>query len=168
MKTAYAAAMEQLKGLREENKRRTAENRGMVYVKAPRVMEIERELMREGVELARCVISKEISFESVKERIQSLQKEKKRLLLANGFDEDFMDEVYSCAKCRDTGFVLDERCECLKRMIAGSMFAVSNLAEGMRAATFENFDFSRFSGASGDAPLKYMQNIVDIDRKSVV
>ena len=50
-----------------------------------------------------------------KERIEALNKEKVRLLAAEGYPANALDTIYSCARCRDTGILEDgSRCPCFK------------------------------------------------------
>ena len=92
-----------------------------------------------------------------------MRDEKCELLRKNGFPEDYTDDIYSCPKCRDTGFVDGKRCACLKRLILKYISANSNLTEYMLEQKFENFDFSLFEGQedAGRSVLKVVQSICE-------
>ena len=58
-------------------------------------------------------------IKSMKQNIESLNHEKAYLLTENNFKIDYMDIVYDCTLCKDTG-TLDtgERCSCFARRLA--------------------------------------------------
>lgn len=53
-------------------------------------------------------------------RIADIQSQLRAQLVKNGYDADYLQPVYHCAVCRDTGYVGDvirERCDCLSRKL---------------------------------------------------
>ena len=163
MESAYTLANKELEEIRRRNKDIISERRMEVLTKAPRLGSIESELMKNGTRLLECVLKKCNDLEKIKKDIQSLQSEKVDLLLKNGFSEDYLDDIYSCPKCRDTGFVEGLRCDCLKNLVIKHIGENSNLADYMRDQTFENFDFSPFSnqGENSATTLKVMQKLCE-------
>ncbi|MBE6037382.1 MAG: DnaD domain protein [Clostridiales bacterium] len=104
----------------EETRKRHAEEaearRQEVYRTVPRVLEIEEEAHRLSLDLSRLILGGGMTSAAVqtqKNRIAALQKEKIRLLEANGFTATYMDLQYDCEKCKDTGLLEDgSRCSC--------------------------------------------------------
>ena len=48
-----------------------------------------------------------------REQRKSLEEEKRRLLVQNGYSEDYLDKKYRCEECKDTGVTDDGRvCAC--------------------------------------------------------
>ena len=105
MESAYTLASKELEEIRKKNKEIMSGRHSEVMAKAPRLGEIETELMKGGTRLLNCVLKKCEDIEKVKKDIQTLQAEKIKLLLENGFGEDYLDDLYTCPKCRDTGYV---------------------------------------------------------------
>ena len=166
MESAYVLAVKELEEIRSENKR-ILEYRKMETGSAiPRIPEIDAELMKAGTALLKTVLDKSQSFDAVKTNIEKLQAEKVKLLSDNGFSKDYLDDIYTCPKCQDTGFILGKRCDCLKSLVAKHIGANANLSEYMKNQTFENFDFSLFEDATVDGKtvpvLKIMQKAVQI------
>ena len=163
MESAYALASRELENIRMENQAEQARRHSEICAKIPKFSEVEAELMKNGTRLLGCILNKNESFEDVKSSIKALQQKKAELLVANGFSEDFADDIYSCEICRDTGFVEGKRCVCLKNLIKKHIGANSNLTEFMRGQTFEKFDMSLFAnqGEGTDKVLKIMQIVCD-------
>lgn len=163
MESAYTQANKELEKIRQKNAEKQSIRHNEVLMKAPRLGGIEADLMKQGTRLLSCVLKKCEDFEEIKKSIQDLQKEKAELLLKNGFAEDFLDDIYSCEKCRDTGFVDGRRCDCLKKLVSKYIGENSNLTEYMRGQTFEKFDFSLFAnqGENTATTLKIMQKVCE-------
>ncbi len=163
MESAYTLANRELEEIRTRNRELGAERRRRAYAAAPRLAEIESELMKNGTRLLECVLKKNGSFEDVKESIRRLQHEKAAVLEKNGFAADFLDDIYSCRECRDTGYIGGKRCGCLKSLIVKWIGANSNLTEHMREQTFERFDFTLFAnqGDDSDMALKIIRKLCD-------
>ncbi len=162
MESAYVLASRELEDIRLANQAEMSRRHMEVCTKIPQFAEVETQLMKNGTRLLSCILDKSNCFEDVKESIKELQKKKSELLVANGFDEGYTDDIYTCTKCRDTGFVEGRRCECLKNLIAEHIGENSNLTEFMREQTFEKFDMSLFfSQGSDQRVLKVMQTVCD-------
>lgn len=59
-------------------------------------------------------------------------------LVRAGFDEDYLQPVYRCRVCRDTGYVgepVHEQCQCLRRAVMNRLYQ----AEGLQGLEKENF-----------------------------
>lgn len=163
MESAYTLANKEIEEIRRKNREAQSVRQNEVLLKIPEIADIEATLMKQGARLLSCVLNRCEDFEEIKSNIQRLQKEKAELLKKNGFPEDYLNDIYSCDKCRDTGFVEGRRCECLKSLIVKNIGENSNLTEHMREQRFENFDISLFAsqGEKSLRVVKEMQGICD-------
>lgn len=159
MESAYTLANRELEQIRTSNREMQDARRNEVLLVAPQLVDIESRLMLCGTQLLKCVLNRGQDFDQIKNNIQVLQREKVALLKNFHFSEDYLDEIYSCSLCRDTGFVDGKRCTCLKQLILKHISENSNLTEYMRKQTFENFDFSLFAnqGENSEQVLKIMR-----------
>ena len=89
--------------------------------------------------------AKEISAGMQKE-MASINAELRASLVACGLDEDYLQPVYRCARCRDTGYVgepVHEMCTCLKRAILNRLYQAEGL-QGLERENFAAFDETIF------------------------
>lgn len=161
MESCYSLALGELEEIRKENKNKSEMRHKEVISKIPEISGIEAELMKNGTALLQCVLDKRKDFESIKENIKALQKKKLALLKAGGFSEDYLDEIYTCEKCHDTGFVDGKRCSCHKMLILKYMSKNSNLTDFMLKQKFENFDFELFRDEENPTVLKVMKKLCE-------
>ncbi|MBD9010010.1 MAG: hypothetical protein EGR16_06740 [Clostridiales bacterium] len=145
MESAYSLALAELENTRKKNadelERRKAEIRRAV----PEFSDIERQLTACGASLARCVLNGGAGIEIIKQRIADARLKRAEILKKLSLPDNYLDEIYSCKLCRDTGY--DEngrRCECHKRLISKYIGINSNLTDAMRHQTFDSFNFSLF------------------------
>jgi len=159
MESAYVLANRELEEIRLNNQAEQSKRHMEVCNAIPQFAEVENELMKSGTRLLSCILDKRKNFEEIKESIRGLQAKKAQLLKEKGFDEKYLDDIYSCTECRDTGFVEGKRCVCLKNLISKNIGKNSNLTEFMCGCTFENFDMSLFAnqGENSQMVLKVMQ-----------
>ena len=84
--------------------------------------------------------SREIADEMRRAGIENNRMMRERLTAA-GFAEDYLEEKYSCPKCRDTGYTDDipaKFCECFERELRLRMFEDGTMA-GLDEQNFESF-----------------------------
>lgn len=144
MESAYALANKELSEIRRKNSDEQQRRENEVRLAAPEFSDIERRLALGGIAVAKCVLEG-ANIENVKKQIEAAQADKARLLKRLSLPADYLDKIYTCQKCGDTGYDDDgQRCDCLKRMISKYTGINSNLTEVMKSQTFESFDFTLF------------------------
>ncbi len=162
MESAYTLANQALAKRREQNRaeqeRRTIEVRNIV----PDYSRIESKLTQCGAALARCVLNGGDNLDKVELAIRSLRTQRETLLKEQGLPNDYLDDIYTCHLCRDTGFD-DEgrRCSCLKQLILKYTSVNANLTEYMQEQTFDKVDYLLFANQpaeNGRQPLVYMKS----------
>lgn len=73
------------------------------------------------------------------------------LLKENGFPEDYLDPIYCCKQCRDTGHIgepIQEMCPCMRSAFYARLYRAVGLGEKTEQS-FDTFDLNIFS----DQPL---------------
>ena len=162
MESAYTFANRKLVKIREDNAIEQERRLYQVRNACPEYRTIEEKLAQGGTALARCVLNGGKDYDKIKEAICKLQDRKKEILKQLDLPEDYLDEIYSCINCRDTGY--DEagrRCSCLRQLVLSSAGDNANLTEYMKEQTFDKVDYSLFAkqpAENGRQPLLYMKS----------
>lgn len=121
-----------------------------VYENVPRIKEIHDEISTIAVENVKNRIlggvgnGKNSTKEELHEQIKKLTAEKDRLLKENGYSLDYLKEKYVCEDCKDTGYIENEKCHCLKEKIAEILYSKSNLREILNRENFTKFNFDLY------------------------
>jgi len=114
---SIARVIKQYEEVRAKNEVKTEERRIEVYRRIPRVKEIEEEARNIGLQISRAMLSGtaegKAKIRAMKEKVDNLNEEKAFLMTENNFQIDYMDMVYDCPLCRDTGIQdTGDRCTC--------------------------------------------------------
>lgn len=112
----------------------------------PQMEEIEGEIAHLSVSRARSLLSgEEQALSGMKEEIAALSARKRELLLSLGYPADYFEPDYVCPDCRDTGYIGNKRCHCLKQASIDLVYAQSNLSNILERENFSQFSFSYYS-----------------------
>ena len=146
-----------------EQQRRTA----VIYSLIPEIEDIDRHLRAQMTELVRLTLSKphdlQTRLQDLENRNLSLQMRRAELLQEKGYPIDYLDEIISCPKCKDTGYDGAGVCDCLKKRYNREL--TRELSSLLRNGdeSFENFDLSLYPDTpeteTGIAPRKVMEAV---------
>ncbi len=118
-KTTLSDRQKYYEQTRMENQLKTRERRAEVYRKIPEIEHLEEEIRTLGMETGKIMLSgrenRKEAVSLIKIRISEKQEEKEKRLLKGGFPLDYMQDIYTCDVCKDTG-TLDNggHCPCFK------------------------------------------------------
>ena len=143
-------ALSNLEAQRAENLMEEKRRRAMAEEKSPAVaalLQRRQRLFFSGMRgaFASPARAKEISA-SMKTEMEGINAELRAALAACGLPEDYLQPVYRCAQCRDTGYVgepVHEMCTCLKRAVLNRLYQDEGL-QGLERENFMAFDESIF------------------------
>lgn len=116
------------------------ERKEMIESQIPRLPEIEAEIASLSVSEAIARISG-TEDPSYGEKLSSLREERKALLADAGYTEADLLPRYECSKCRDTGYIGNEYCSCLKEKVTDILYDQSNIRDILKEENFRNLSF---------------------------
>lgn len=118
-----------------------------IYRKIPEVKEIDEIIYSLGIKSSKEQIlhpNADALLEASSE-IENLKKEKKKLLTKNGYSENYLEPIYYCNDCKDTGYIEDKKCHCLNYLITDKLYKMSNLSYTLEKENFNTFNINIFS-----------------------
>ena len=81
----------------------------------------------------------------------SYQARRASLLQEAGFPADYLEPVYRCPDCRDTGYIGNEKCHCFRQAIIDLLYMQSNLRETLKSENFSAFSLDYYPDLVPDA-----------------
>lgn len=150
------------------NRRIMEERRNEILSRLPRIKEIEDSISSLSVKQARKLLDgDEGALALLKQQLHSLIAEKSQLLLSAGYPQNYMEPVYECADCKDTGYVNNEKCQCFKRAEIDMLYTQSNLQEVLNEENFDTFSFRYYSANHVDSATgrSSLDNIKEVYRE---
>lgn len=134
----------------------------------PAYAALQQQIIENSMEYARASLLGTDSADAAQLRKQNeeLSKKKEALLLANGYPADYLSPVYTCADCKDTGIIGEERCHCFKQAVVDLLYAQSGLASVLEEENFNTFSFDYYNDTVIDpktklTPRQNIQRIYD-------
>ncbi len=120
-----------------------------IYSKIPRIKKIDEYTAEFATKISKLIIqnseNKEKSIKNFKYQLNRLNKEKKELLIENGYQETYLEPVYFCEKCKDTAYIENKKCSCFKQRIIDKYYEVFNLGDILISENFDSFDLAFYS-----------------------
>ena len=136
------------------------------YQAIPQLKELEDELITLSAQSGRLALfGNTEALDDLKDNTTRLRNQQRQLLLDNSYPEDYLHMQYHCIKCMDTGFVVNDKCNCFKQAIADMIYEGSNIKSVLDRENFNSFSFKYYSDdyideSIGMSPLSNMQKIV--------
>lgn len=138
-----------------------------IYSNFPEIKKIDGDIASSGLKKMRETmknpkLAKKLSL-SMKEEISALKKERTRILLENGYSEDYLNVKYQCERCKDTGYIGDKKCGCFSQMLVKAVYGRSGLGEALEGFSIKDFDLSLYSDeiypGAEISPRKHMREV---------
>lgn len=111
----------------------------------PEFGRIERQIASTSVRSARQLLEGDASARNkLHQEIQELRSQKNALLQKYGYPEDYLNPAYTCPDCKDTGYIDNRRCHCLKQAAIDLVYTQSNIRNILETENFSNFSFDYY------------------------
>ncbi len=137
--------------IRDKNEYITRSRRYEINKKIPRIAEIEKkitEINMDTVKLALELKNKAALDEKMADytkKIEALVNEKQALLKSGGYPQDYLEPVYTCRICKDTGVNGFENCSCFRKYLTEEIHRLSGMKEIFDKENLNTFDLNVYS-----------------------
>lgn len=166
-----ARARTQLDLIRSDNQAEHQRRLSLVYARVPEIQRMDEAMRRQMTELVRLTISRPADL---KERLAALEKDnldiqvhRAELLVENGWPVEYLDDIYSCPKCRDSGVYKGGVCACLEKLYNKELTKELGTLLQHGDESFERFDLNYYdpSPVGGVSPRETMAMVLGACRK---
>ena len=166
-----ALARDEIAARRLKNETEHQRRRAAVFARQPALRALEAETTRLMTGVATAALQRgENAGEAVKnarEQVAALEARRAQLLAALGLPADYLDERFDCMKCRDTGYVRGQPCDCLLEEYRAEAVGALTATLHTDGQSFETFDLSYYStapDADGVSPRETMAAVFELCR----
>lgn len=150
----YYALMRNYEQTRLRNHNLQIERFEEVYTKLPEFKSLDASISLLSVQYGKKLLNgDERALTSLKEELEILRESKKKLLISSGFPEDYLEPIYDCPDCKDTGYIGNEKCHCFKQSIIQLLYEESNIKGFPSDVSFEHFNLDFYSTSQYDKTL---------------
>ena len=169
----YQSIMRGYEITRDRNRHLSEERREEIYRRIPEYRDLDENVGSLAAERVRRLLSDsenpidpEISDEEHPFRRIAIRR--KALLRSAGYPENYLDPIYTCPDCRDTGYIttesgIKEKCRCFRNQEIGYLYEQSNI-QGVRVN--DNFSQLSYEYCQGE-DLEHLKGAVRISKSFV-
>ncbi len=95
----------------------------------------------------------------MKKELHSLVERKAKLLSGHGYPADYLDDIFDCPDCHDTGYLQDNsKCHCMKTRLQFYLYDQSGLSKLIETENFDNLSLEYYDGEDRVKFEKAVQN----------
>ena len=117
------------------------ERKKEIYQKIPEIREIDHRIASNSISLGKKLIMRDDASAAAEYRREnhSLAEQKRALLTESGYSRDYLDPIYHCSLCKDTGYIGQERCRCFQQAVIDLLYSNSNMEKILARENFQIF-----------------------------
>ncbi len=148
----YESIMRGYEQTRDDNRHILEKRREEVYNRIPEYRQLELEVSSVSIAKAKCLLDgDESALTALHDAIEQISLRKKKLLAAGGFATDYLEPVFTCPDCRDTGYIntedlTKEKCHCLRQQELSILYEQSNIQELLSRENFSTLSYEYYQG----------------------
>lgn len=141
-----------------EHQRTRNDRLAEIRTRLPEYASLEKEESALQLRKADCLFSGNSTLASdISEQIELLRAKKTNLLTRNGYPEDYLMAQYDCPKCKDTGYIDGQKCQCFSQACISLLYEQSGLRQQLQHDNFSNLSYEYYQGED----LTRFQNAVE-------
>ncbi len=99
----------------------------------------------------------------LRQLLRNLTDAKKGLLLSAGLPADYLEPVYDCPDCRDTGYINGRKCHCFRQAEISLLYEQSNISRQLEKENFSTLSYEYYQGED----LRRFQGAVEAGKKLI-
>jgi DNA replication protein DnaC len=145
----YSKADNALEKIRRRNARISEQRKTEIYDKIPAVKDIHSQMLANDIDCFRMKVKSGGSAALIRSRKEELSQKIAALLTEYGYPADYLDPIYDCGSCKDTGYSghdhIKNRCGCFFVHLANTVYSIPEFALPENIS-FSAFDISLFDG----------------------
>ncbi len=144
-----------------DNHHQLVKRRQRVYTLIPEYKLLEEEVASTSVERARMLLDgNEAGLQDYRLRIANNASRREALLTEHNLPSDYLDPIYTCSDCQDTGYIHGEKCHCFRKQEITLLYEQSNIQEMIERENFSTLSYEYYKGED----LTRFQNAVNVSK----
>lgn len=165
----YEAIIRDYEKIRDNNRFLLESRRAQVYQALPEYRALEDSVSSLSASAARSMLAGDDSArDRLRGELAKIRLRQKELLVSAGFPRDYLEPVYSCPHCRDTGYISDEnnlkqKCSCFRQREISILYSQSHIQDMIARENFSTLSTEYYQGED----LQHFKSAVSLCREFV-
>lgn len=153
----YDQILKEYKKRQSDNRLLQENRRREIYKLIPEFQNCDNQIVDLSIAQAKKLVSGQTASSSeLRSEISKISSRKESLLLQHGFSADYLNPIFQCPDCRDTGYIENQKCHCLKQRLIEVLYEQSNIRNILETENFDNFSYAYYEGKE----VERMQKVV--------
>ncbi len=145
--TQYDQILHQYEMKQFHNRRETERRLSYVYDHVPGYRDLDDSVAALSVAQGKKMLAgDEDAMEDLRDILAELSGRKAQLLEDAGLPADYLEPVYECPDCKDTGYIDGQKCHCFKQAMITLLYEQSNIREMLRTENFKALSYEYYEG----------------------
>lgn len=151
-KIQYESIIKGYEEARDRNRYLLEEHRETVYKTIPAYEELDQSVASISVAQAKLMLAgDENALDQLRSALAEIARKKKALLQGAGFPENFLEPIYDCMDCKDTGYIetgdgFKDKCHCFHKQEIAILYEQSNIQEMIAKENFSTLSYEYYQG----------------------
>lgn len=148
----YNSIMKGYEQTKDRNRHLSELRRQEVYKKLPEYEKLDASVGEFSVAQAKLLLSgDENALHRLRSSLKEISAKKKELLQSAGYPANYLEPIYSCPDCKDTGYTegengLRKKCHCFRQQELDILYEQSHIREMITSENFSNLSYEYYQG----------------------
>ncbi|MFI3237761.1 MAG: ATP-binding protein [Lachnospiraceae bacterium] len=133
--------------IRDKNHKLLASHKLEIQKVLPQYFDLHRAIVKLSMDFAMQASDETPdSLDTYHKSMQTLKHQKSALLEEHGYKSDYLEPIYNCPDCKDTGFCDTVKCHCLEKRINQHVYEQSNIDTYIQKHNFSTLSYDFYKG----------------------
>ena len=148
----YDSIMKGYEQTRDRNRHLTEQRRQEIYAELPEYEKLDKSVAEQSVAQFKLLLSgDDKALNKLKYSLEGTSLKKKKLLQDAGYPDDYLEPIYSCPDCKDTGYIdnengLRKKCHCFHQQELDILYEQSHIRDMIASENFSNLSYEYYEG----------------------
>lgn len=153
----YESILREYEQIQRRNRHLLQERREQVYREVDGYQELDDSVASVSVEYGKKSLAGNTSaLDELHDVLTDLSAMKEQLLTASGLPATYLEPIYDCPDCQDTGFINGVKCHCFLQRMTSILYEQSNIRRMLEQENFDSLSYDYYEGED----LLHFQNAV--------
>ncbi len=145
--TQYDRIFRQYEEKQRQSRLEAERRRDYVYERLPIYRELEDETASLSVAQGKKLLAgDDAALSELRKKLAAIKKQKAQLLSDAGLPADYLEPVFVCPDCRDTGYIDREKCHCLRQAEISLLYEQSGIQDMLKHNNFSLLSYEYYAG----------------------
>lgn len=146
-KMQYESISRRYEETQNKNHRIHTARRDEIYAKLPAYRDIDQQMASLSIQHGlRLLDGDDSAITDLRVQLEHSSAEKKKLLADAGYPTDYLEPIYDCKDCQDSGYIGNEKCHCFRQQEIRLLYEQSNIQATIEKENFETLSYEYYDG----------------------